>query len=110
MIKSFSDHLVPYFVCVLKHAGYREADSIELERGEFFRPTEYQLIVNEKNENETPDIFNDAKLVNVNIIGNGSEASLNYLSIMLNRIVGDNPLKTLSLNNMKKYINTYGRN
>ena len=105
MIKIYNGYNVPFYVVMLKHAGYRQVHTFAINRGEFYLPLDDKLIVHEKKDNDTPDLFHDNNLMERNIVGTQTESSLNRLWIMMLR----NP-EPVNYYTLKRFVNTSGRN
>jgi len=107
MLKSFKGYNVPFYVVMLKYAGFTEVFSLdELESGTFFHPIDYQLIVSEKTEGDVSALFSNFDNTNINLIrGDNSSKSGMYLLMMLNRI----PEK-INKANLNHFVTTHGRN
>lgn len=120
MIKSYSGYRVPLFVVMLKHAGYVESDSFDIERGQFFRPVPFQLIVNERNENDTPFLFSDTYNMNQCMITGDSRSSRSYFDMLLNLVhdpildpdstADSNEVKQINTQSISDFVHTYGKN
>jgi hypothetical protein len=105
MLKNYTGYKVPFYIVMLKHAGYCEADSLNLKPGEFFSPVFNQLIVCDMQEGDTPNLFSDFDNMNKNLAGSDNYGSSLYLDIMLDRI----PDK-VNKSNLDSFVNTYGKN
>lgn len=76
MTKFISEQLVPYFVTVLQHKSYTESDNLNLEKGQFYRHSKFEITVCERFDDEIPDIFNEVKFINFD----PSEYEIEYLN------------------------------